>query len=596
MAVDAQKGTVLPDAKRIASRVETLRKRNSERDKNYLKLLAIRDGDYDKVAPGLFPDDFDKPLIANFIDVSARDIAESMAPLPAVNCQAPGMASEAERKRQDKRQAIANYYVQHSRLEDQMPEGCDRFGSFGVMAYIVEPDFQAKCPFIRISDCVTSHFTVDRRGNTKEYAEVYEVPADQLCLDYPEYEQQIKVAVGHREAEVNLEVAQWYDDEGISLVLLKPEITLVHVPNKISRCPVRLVLRPNITGTTKGQFDDVIWVQVARALVAMYTLNALDRAVNAPLVTPDDVNEVEIGPFSTIQTKQGRNSVGYVDLAVNPALFPENQMLQQEQRVGSRYPEGRSGSIDASIITGQGVQALMGTFDTQVATFQRLNATALEDVISICFEMDQAFWPNVEKTIRVRENGSPVKVTYRPARDIAGEFVADVTYGAIAGLDPNRGLVFILQALAGQLISKDTARRYLPVDINADAEEQRINIEGVRDSLVASIAALPQALPMMVTNGMDPRQIAVQVADVMKRLRKGESIEDIVEEVFAPEEEEQPAPSPLEAATEAAQGGGPAGLPGEGSGGASDMLMMLAGLSGGGSPNLQANVSRMQPM
>ena len=36
-----------------------------------------------------------------------------------------------------------------------------------------------------------------------------------------------------------------------------------------------------------------------------------------------------------------------------PAVFAEEQTLQAELRLGSRYPEGRSGMTDASIITGR---------------------------------------------------------------------------------------------------------------------------------------------------------------------------------------------------------------------------------------------------
>jgi hypothetical protein len=82
--------------------------------------------------------------------------------------------------------------------------------------------------------------------------------------------------------------------------------------------------------------------------------------------------------------------------------------------MGSRYPEGRSGQMDASIITGQGVQALMGTFDTQVQTFQRLNASALEDVIALCFEMDEKLWGDEKKTRRIKDNGAPRKIDYTP--------------------------------------------------------------------------------------------------------------------------------------------------------------------------------------
>lgn len=585
------------DAKHLAGRVASVRARYAARDRDYMKLIAIRRGDYDLVAPGLFnTSEFDRPLVANLIDTTARDISEVMAPLPGVKCQSLALASEADKKRQDLREAIANGYIQNSRLQDQMFGGADRYGSFGFMAFIVEPDYTDQMPVIRVDDSATAYYVTDYRGRCKEYFTVSKVPLDTVCHLFTDLEltERYRARLGTWSADTTVEVARWYDDKRECLVLLDgdcPEI-LVSVDHPLGRCPVRIVERPKLeaSASPRGQFDDVVWVQIARALVQMYTMNALEQSVNAPLQVPNDATNIEIGPFSTIQTD---GTVQRVSLGLTPGLFPEFQTLAQEQRVGSRYPEGRSGSIDASIITGQGVQALMGTFDTQVQTFQRLCASALEDVIAMCFEMDEALWGSVKKSRRIKDNGAPRKYEYVPSKDINGDYSCDVTYGAIAGLDPNRGLVFVLQALAGGLIAKSTARKTLPVDLNVVAEERQIQMEAIDDAVAASLAAIPQAIPMMVTQGADPRQIAKQVVAVRQLVAKGKSIVEAMDEVFAPDEEPAPEPSPLEQALGA--GAGPEGMPGAGQGGASDMLMMLSGMTPSGNVNSQATVSRMIP-
>jgi hypothetical protein len=369
----------------------------------------------------------------------------------------------------------------------------------------------------------------------------------------------------------------------------------VSVEHDIDRCPVRIVERPKLEGATtpRGQFDDVIWVQIARALVQNYTMNALAQSVNAPIAVPKDTDEIDLGPFTVFKTDTPQG-VGRVNLNLAPGLFPAQQLMAQEQRNGSRYPEGRSGNIDASIITGQGVQALMGTFDTQVQTFQRLNASALEDVIGMCFQLDEVRYGKVRKARRVKDNGAAREITYTPAKDFAGDYSVDVTYGAIAGLDPNRGLVFLLQALAGGLVAKSTARRHLPVDLNVVAEERQIQLEKVDEAIAASIAMLPQAIPQMAMTGEDPRKLVLQLSEFYDLIQKGKSPVDAAEQVFAPKEEPQSEPvSPLEMAQGA--GAGPEGLPGIGQGGAGDLIMSLAGMTPGGNANLQSNVSRMQP-
>lgn len=583
-------------AQELADRVKGLRTAHAARDIANSKLIAIRKGDYESVAPGLFNTaEFDKPLVANLIDTAARDIAETMAPLPGIDCQSGALSSDANADRQEKRTAVANAYMQHSRLQDQMYGGADRYGSFGFMALIAETDFDDQAPRIRVGDVATAYYSHDFRGRCREYIEVVVAPmseiVDKFGWMHEGLQQMLYNRYGSSDPHQKIEVARWYDSRVEQLVLLDPAFVLVETPNRRNRCNVRIVERPSVTDEVRGQYDDVIWVQIARALVQMYTMNALEQSVNAPMVVPRDVNEIELGANSVIQTD---GQVQRVQLNMTPGLFPEAQSLANEQRQGSRYPEGRSGSIDASIITGQGVQALMGTFDTQVQTFQRLFASALEDVIAMCFEIDEMRWGAVKKTIYVRESGSSRKITYTPGKDIAGDYSVSASYGAIAGLDPNRGLVFTLQALAGKLMSRDTAMKTLPVDMNVQAEERQMQLEQMDDSIASSISMLAQAIPQMAMGGADPRELVLQIVELRKRISKGENPADAIEKVFAPPEQPEPeAPSPLDQAQGA--GAGPEGLPGAGGGGASDMLMMLAGMTPSGNVNSQANVSRMIP-
>lgn len=186
----------------------------------------------------------------------------------------------------------------------------------------------------------------------------------------------------------------------------------------------------------------------------------------------------------------------------------------------------------------------------------------------------------------------PRKFDYIPGKDIAGDYIVDVTYGAIAGLDPNRGLIFALQAVGAGLIAKSTARRTLPMDLNLEAEEREIQLEQMDDSFAASLAAMPQALPQMVMGGMDPRELVLQLAEVRDLIQKGKAPHEAAKQVFAPKEAPQPQVDPMAEAMAAAQGGDPAALPGQGGGGASDLLMTLAGMSPSGNPQMSATVSR----
>lgn len=594
------------DAPDIVRRVNAMRLRARERDARHRDILAIRRGDYNAIAPGLLPEEFDKPLVANLIDTAAHDLSEVMAPLPSISCASSSQTSDVAKKFAERRSLIANSYLQRSRLSEQMYLGADRYGSFGYMAYIVEPDYAEDAPCVRVDTSLTSYFTSDYRGRIAQHASVFSIHADELCHLYPDYAQAIKNKVEYQDSK-EVTIIEWRDKDATVVVCEDIDLALETIPNPLGRTLVRMVKRPTIDPREeRGQFDDVIWLQIARALVASYTMSALDQSVNAPIVLPEDANELEFGPYSTIRTKTPQG-VGRLPLNISPGLFPEMQALAQEQRVGSRYPEGRSGNIDASIITGQGVQALMGTFDTQVQTFQHLNETALEDVVGMCFELDQKLWPNKEKSIRVRDAGSPTSITYTPTKDIKGDFSADVSYGAVAGLDPNRSLIFLLQAVSGGFISRETGRKYLPVELDAVAEERRMDQEAFRASLVSSVASLAQAIPQMAASGQDPRQVVMQLAEVIRLHDKGKPIETAVADVFAPKPDKQEQQAPPPDALAALMGGGqpPGGAPTPPGGGQAqiegpkspgqDLLMSLAGMTPGGQANLQSNVSRREP-
>jgi len=74
------------DVKTIRGRYEGLRQRYAERDSRMQQVAQVRAGD--AISPGLFPAEWPKPIIANFIDTVARDLAEVLAPLPAVGWEA----------------------------------------------------------------------------------------------------------------------------------------------------------------------------------------------------------------------------------------------------------------------------------------------------------------------------------------------------------------------------------------------------------------------------------------------------------------------------------------------------------------------------
>ncbi len=152
--------------------------------------------------------------------------------------------------------------------------------------------------------------------------------------------------------------------------------------------------------------------------------------------------------------------------------------------------------------------------------------------------MDEKILPT-EKSVVATSGGARYELTYSPRKDIRGDYSVQVRYGLMSGLDPSRALIFSLQALGADLISRDFVMRELPWSMNVGGEQQSIDVQKMRDNLNASMAALAQAIPQLSAQGQDPSSLVMNIAEVIKERQKGTQIEDAVKKVFAPE----PAPT-----------------------------------------------------
>jgi hypothetical protein len=568
----------------ISARVESLRSRSVDRDRRQLDVLAVRKGQISQVYPEFFPEGVDANVVANFIDIVARDLSEVMAPLPAINCSAANQVSDRARTFADKRTRIATNYFSNSDLQVQMYQGADQYITFGFVPFIIELDEEAGLPRIRIESPIGAYPEFDRYGRCIAFAKKYSLTLAELVSQYPEFEIQLLGADRYEQnLDARVDLIRYYDKEQSTIFIpSRNNLVLSQAKNPLGKMQVVIAKRPSVDGEMRGQFDDVLGIQLLRNRFALLAMEAAEKSVQAPIVVPGDVQELQLGGDAIIRTNSPAG-VRRVDLNIPPGAFTEQQVLLNELRTGTRYPESRTGNIDASIITGQGVQALMGGFDTQVKSAQAIFASALKDVISVCFEMDEKLF-NFVKTIRGVDAGSPYSLEYTPSKDIKADYTADVRYGMLAGLNPAQGLIFMLQALGGKLISKDMAMRELPFGINVTQEQEKIEIEDMRTALIGAMQAYSQAIPQMAIQGQDPTQIVKKIAEVIKARQKGRTLEDAIEDIFAPElppagEQEmveQTSPAPEQPV------GGPTSMPPQGQEATPDIQSLLSSLSSTG--------------
>jgi len=344
--------------------------------------------------------------------------------------------------------------------------------------------------------------------------------------------------------------------------------------------------------------------------MALLGLEATEKTVRAPLAVPRDVQKMTFGDDAVIRT-DNPDKIRRVGIDVPQAAFQEGQVLEQELRTGTRSPEVRSGNLDASIITGKGVQALMGGFNTVVTTGQTVIGETLRHALMLAFEMDQKLWPAEKKTIRGTAQGTPFEETYIPNKDINGNYTVDVTYGFAAGQDPARAIVGLLQLRGDQLISRDFFQRQLPMGIDVVQMQTQIDNEQFTDALKQGMMGYAQAIPQMALQGQaDPVEALAKMAKLIELREKGESVHDAVLKVFTPP---KPPPGteaqdPMAALLAGAQGGpqgapqgGQPGAPPGGGGpnaqvGGMDMQRMLAGLTSGGQATASVQTRRQSPI
>lgn len=598
----------------IASRVDWLKTRNADRDQRMSDVAAIRRGDAQEVFADLLPPGWRKPPVANFVDVAARDLAEVIAPLPSFNCSNGNLVTEKAKKAASKRTKIAHWYVQHSHLAQQMPTGCDQYLTYGFLPMEVEPDLVAKSPRIRFVNPVGTYPEFDRWGQTVSFTQSMTKTAGELAAEWPEHAGRLLESdyrgnpVG---LDTNLEVIRFSDkDQTVLYVPARNNLVLTSVQNQLGRCPVVVVRRPGLDDNMRGQFDDVLWVQLARARMAMLQLEATEKSVGAPLAIPDDVQEVPFGSDALLRTRNP-DKIRRVGMELPQGAFAESQVLDNEMHVGARYPEGRQGEVSASVITGRGIQSLLGGFDTQVKTAQLMLEQAFEQVLGLCFHADEVWFGNVTKTVRGTANSTPFEEKYVPSRDIAGDHTVEVSYGFAAGMDPNRALVFMLQLRGDRLIDRATVQKQLPFDVDVVQLQQGVDIEEMRDALKQAVAGVGQALPQLAASGAPPEallDIVNKLAGVVTSREKGSTIEDAIAKAFTPPPPPEPVPgdpgAPADPMAALLGGGAPGGdpmagiAPGQaamGPGGKPSVQRLMAALGAGGQPNLSAGVSRMLP-
>lgn len=610
----------------IRSHVKRMKDDAFQRDLAMARVRLVRDGRFAEVWPDQFSEKYPTALVANFVDQSARDVARSLSPLPSLACSAGMMRTDTDKRRAEKKNRIGSFYWRHCNLAKQMKYGADQYITYGFLPFWLEADYDAQLPYIHVEDPAGAYYDLDRQMQCKRYARVWREDTHRLAAQFPEYANKILLdRDGKPYASTNTEVVRYIDDKQVVMYL--PErggLVIGRYLHGMDFTPVYIAIRPGLHMDPRGQFDDVIWVQLAHAIMTALTIEAGHKAVQAPLAVPSDVNEIAIGPDNVIVTDNPQ-SVQRVPLQVPNAAFQLGESLKEEMREGVGYPDSRLGNATASAITGRGISALEGGFDSQIKDGQDVLGDGVRNVTSMAFRMDVKLWPNKAKRISGTLSGESFDMTYTPKRDIGDSHECDVSYGFAAGISPNSAIVTLLQLRGDKIIGRDTFRRQLPFDLDVDQQQRELDVQDMEDAVKQGLSAGLQAVGQMMAQGQGAE--AMQFFDAAKLFidgrRKGTDISELIDQMMTKQQQAQQqaqaaqaqqappgAPAgpggpgaPSGGGGEALDGVGPDGLPqgvapgqaGMPPGGRPSVTDLSAGFTGGGAPAMGALIRRRVP-
>ena len=182
----------------IKSKYDHMKARWGERDQRMQNVLAVRQGRMRDVYPDLFLRAFDRGIVANMVDVAARDLSEVMAPLPAFNCASAKMVSDTAREFAEKRTRIVNGYLDYGDVQRQMYTAADRYFTYGFVPAIVEIDVENRMPRISFVDSIGAYPVFNRWGMIEAAYFSFYKTRDELVAMYPLAEGAIGVVLRQR--------------------------------------------------------------------------------------------------------------------------------------------------------------------------------------------------------------------------------------------------------------------------------------------------------------------------------------------------------------------------------------------------------------
>jgi len=422
----------------------------------------------------------ERPLIANQVDLALSDQAALAASItPSFRCES---ATERGKPRAAKRERIGANYWNSSKVTDNLPYWYMDLLGAGDSYHVVWPDFGAKgLPCIRRYDPLLCFPERPWRPDNPPRSLIV---ADQISLgslaeDYPERAEELFEDIDPNARRATLvRRFEFYDSSEIVRVVefrtkngTKRSLILAQMRNPLNRPTFVARALPRRNGLPMGVYDQAIEpLRFENQIANMIVDHAADW-MSSPMVEFGIENPEDYGTSAVLKGKNENAFMRRMPPAQNnPGIWTTIDSLRGSARESSVRPESRAGIVEQNIASAAFVVAIQGPVATLVAQAQRIEASALTECLSICFEVDEKFLSYVldadgnptdepwKKYISGSVNAQPFAESYTPAQDIRGDYTISVEYGGAAGADQTGFEIRMNQAVINKIIPRRIAR------------------------------------------------------------------------------------------------------------------------------------------
>lgn len=445
------------------------------------------------------------PYVPNVPLIAVEDRTRLVAAgTPTIICS-PESLKETAKKAAEKRERVLGGYWERSRVRNKIVKWAPDLMVSGVSVVKVFPDLSAKkaerfpeyCyvdprhafpgPMFTEGPFVDDMLVCFKR-RWREVAKLYDRETELTALMGPQ---------GKDSDEI--EVIEYADDEIICVVAYrgkKPngaheyEWLLEPIKHKMGKTPFAIGVRPSPLHVYGGDFGATLGpLRTWNRMVAMSEDSAIDK-VYPNFAHFDVANPQDRGPDADLELETKDARAEFISPPGEP--FSNVQLTRQmgeAARAGALLPPARTGDPNESIISAAGISAANSQMADHVRSLQRDSlAPMFEAANELAFRADEAHG-DVDKEIYGFSQGRSFRESYKPSKDINGNYRNKVVYGVYAGLDPINQSVLVGNQVQLGIISEYEARELSPVVEDPQRTERLVIAGTLRKAMLAGLYA-----------------------------------------------------------------------------------------------------------